>query len=576
MERVFERMNLKVRSDLETEFEKGEREYNERKRLLAEKQAQELAYHQEILDDPAVKALLDPDAPYLPGYKPPQISTPETDLVLPQYQGLLIDRNNSIISKPSDKDRIKRAGWKRVAYDDPMKFMEHLEYGHTICTGIFNKEDKDPKYIGQYRHTKKLWASTYMIFIDGDYFKGVDFDEDGNDENPDGIEPFIDLDILSKYPALEYCYAISESVSSMHKSKMPLHRRFRLLFVLESCLDNATKVSRFISWVHSKIPFACPDDRSPAQPVYGNKGGKPVVASKNIISAALVDEIVAEPELVEAVYQPQPINGDGPTTVRGPAKTNLQQPLARKSKPRRDGYLFERSALGAACKDKSFAESYMTKQGCTHANSDPDGFERYERSGGNTNSPSEWIKRGDEDGIYIVGSHSGNGLQRLMDGSDRRSLPYMIKQSYRQIPKYADIDSDILDWQIEVDIIKQYPGYDQGLRPKPYSLDDGDSPINVLSQSLDKVQLMCDNNWPLDSAFITDPVFLPYVRVRCTSEEVTVSLKEYITMRLFDQSWSDIFGKGNEFIKFNDTQNKYWAKINEFAYQCLQEVPSEE
>ena len=179
--------------------------------------------------------------------------------------GLLIKLNiRDAASKDAVKEKKLLRDWKPVRYT-PEKWIRQLAYGHAICLGTFN-----PDKNGIYRHKKELWQSGYMIFTDGDNFAGVDFDDEGEDEHLNGIDPWIDREELyNQFPSLKSkAFAVTESVSSMSPEKN--HRRYRIAFLFDEPITSREDFGKLLTALATEFRVIDPTDRAPSQPVFGN------------------------------------------------------------------------------------------------------------------------------------------------------------------------------------------------------------------------------------------------------------------------------------------------------------------
>ena len=173
--------------------------------------------------------------------------------------------------------RIKDAASKSYANDhlfnwEPAdltaeQWIEKLTQGETIQPGTFK-----PNAQGKWTHTKSNWIETYFVMADADHIKGVEFDDNDNDKNPNGVDTFTDPHHLyTLYPTLkDKVYAVTQSVSSMSEAKQPLHRRFRLIFLFDQPIRSEQHFHAVLLAFAKQYPIIPATKRSPAQPVYGN------------------------------------------------------------------------------------------------------------------------------------------------------------------------------------------------------------------------------------------------------------------------------------------------------------------
>ena len=159
-----------------------------------------------------------------------------------------------------------------------------------------------------------------MIATDADQIKGIEFDNEGKDKTPDGVEAFTDPKrLLELYPALPTeAYAIGHSLSSL--SKPPPHIRCRIYFVLEHSIRSETDYKWLLSGLSTVYPIISAS-RQPAQPVYGNAGKRRIFKDDqvqelpqpfqtrifdNLLSAERISELIEigkQAELEQAATQ---------------------------------------------------------------------------------------------------------------------------------------------------------------------------------------------------------------------------------------------------------------------------------
>ena len=182
------------------------------------------------------------------------------------YNGIYIP-HHCVRDADSKKDASKTlTGWKPIELTAP-QWVEKLTLGQTIQPSTFK-----PRANGTYTHSIDTWTETYFICADADNIRTVEYNHDGTDKNASGIEPFTEpRQLFAIAPFLQdKVYAITESVSSMSYDKPPPHRRYRLIFLFDKPITTPEHY-HFILRVFSKdFPIIPPEERSPAQPVYGN------------------------------------------------------------------------------------------------------------------------------------------------------------------------------------------------------------------------------------------------------------------------------------------------------------------
>ena len=180
-----------------------------------------------------------------------------------KYPGLLID--TVVVKDAASKARATRSlrDWKCVVLT-AREWIEHLCAGHIIQPSSFT-----PTPDGTYTHAKEYWQWTHFVFADADHIRGVEFLSNGADKNPEGVEPFTDHAGLKQFPTLPFkVYAITESVSSMHK-KIP-HRRYRLIFLFDEPIRSEAHYHQILLSLAAAFAIIPPVTRSPAQPILGN------------------------------------------------------------------------------------------------------------------------------------------------------------------------------------------------------------------------------------------------------------------------------------------------------------------
>ena len=184
----------------------------------------------------------------------------------PKFAGLIIPSH-----RVQNTDTKKRAedtlfGYQFVSYTAP-EWIEQLENGRTIIPGAFS-----PKTDGTYTHAEKYWTSTIFILCDADHIKGVEFDDNGNDKFPNGIEPWTEDGQLSiKFPdLLKEAYAVGQSVSSMGDRFDKAHRRYRIIFHFDKPITCGKHYRQIELALAAKYPIIPPIARQPAQPTFGN------------------------------------------------------------------------------------------------------------------------------------------------------------------------------------------------------------------------------------------------------------------------------------------------------------------
>lgn len=180
-----------------------------------------------------------------------------------KYDGLLLDTHFVKDAESKARAAGSLSGWKYIALT-ARKWMAHLCAGHTIQPSAFVAAPD-----GRYTHNKDYWQYTHFVCADADNLKGIEFLPDGTDKNPNGIEPFVRHAGLEQFPTLpSKVYAVTESVSSMHKD--PPHRRYRLIFLFDEPITSEAHYHQVLLALAGEFPIIPSVERSPAQPVFGN------------------------------------------------------------------------------------------------------------------------------------------------------------------------------------------------------------------------------------------------------------------------------------------------------------------
>ena len=184
-----------------------------------------------------------------------------------KYPGLIIQRHRVVDLESKEQATKSLWGWKlqRVT---PAEWFDALSAGHTILFG-----DMSPTPEGKYTHGEGYWNRTWLIALDGDYFRGVSFHKKtGEDLHPEGLEPWTEQKGLSDlYPNIKAdIYAVSQSVSSMAEWYKTPHRRYRLIFCFDEPITSGDMYRHVANKLGEKYPIIAPDERQPAQPIFGN------------------------------------------------------------------------------------------------------------------------------------------------------------------------------------------------------------------------------------------------------------------------------------------------------------------
>ena len=206
--------------------------------------------------------------------------------------------------------------WEYLRDATPRDIIQYADAGRVFVPGQFVKCPEKKRF----RHTKATCQGTQVIACDADQIKGIEFDNEGKDKTPEGVEAFTDPKrLLELYPALpSEAYAIGHSLSSL--SKPPPHIRCRIYFVLEHEIRSETDYKWLLLGL-STVYKIISASRQPAQPVYGNAGKRRIFKDDqvqelpqpfqtrifdNLLSAERISELIdkgKQAELDEAAAQ---------------------------------------------------------------------------------------------------------------------------------------------------------------------------------------------------------------------------------------------------------------------------------
>ena len=183
-----------------------------------------------------------------------------------KYAGIYIE--NHTVQDAASKEAASKSlkNWRGVACSAE-DWVKKLEQGQTIQPSAFS-----PQSDGTFTHKKEFWNSTHFIACDADNIKGIEFLDNGEDKNPNGVEAWTEEKGLSKrFPTLtEVVYAVGQSVSSMSNDKPPHHRRYRLIFLFDEPITSEKHYHQILLTLANEFPIIPAVERSPAQPVFGN------------------------------------------------------------------------------------------------------------------------------------------------------------------------------------------------------------------------------------------------------------------------------------------------------------------
>ena len=174
-------------------------------------------------------------------------------------------------------------GWQYEARL-PQEWIRLLNQGRVIVPGAFEKTESETKGHYRYSHRKGGWRGASLIICDGDVIKGVEFDDEGNDKNPTGIEAFTDPQTLFELlPNLDKeAYAIGHSVNSLSTEKPPPHVRTRIAFLLETPITDEQDYTWLLQGLALIYPIISAG-RQPAQPVYGNAANRRTINDGKLV-----------------------------------------------------------------------------------------------------------------------------------------------------------------------------------------------------------------------------------------------------------------------------------------------------
>lgn len=345
------------------------------------------------------------------------------------YHGLLLHthRTKDAASKARSMNTLK--DWQYVQRT-AKEWITHLTEGHTIQPSVFI-----PTPDGKYIHTKDLWQSTHFVCCDADNLRGVEFLSDGTDKNPEGVQPFTSETGLSKlFPTLrEKVYAVTQSVSSMHKD--PPHRRYRLIFLFDEPITTEAHYHAILLALSKEFPIIPAVERSPAQPVFGNArdGYNQAAIPGNVLN--LSDYPIPEPET-----DPQ---HTGHQIENNATDDELAQLLTENKislDPRPRGGFFVQCPNSQQHTDgicnRTDAYVFVSDSGgyafhCSHASCQ-------------TTGKSTW--QAFKDGYNIKTSHrTRTAKQRLFVKSDAHHIKTDVLDTIREL-----IKNNVLDWLLKV------------------------------------------------------------------------------------------------------------------------------
>ena len=185
-------------------------------------------------------------------------------LLMPLREGIPVFRTDQ---DKANFNENKLWDWNYCEEATPRDIIQYADAGRVFVPGQFVKCPEKRRF----RHTKSTWQGTQLIAGDADQIKGIEFDNEGKDKTPKGVEAFTDPNKLFElYPQLkDEAYAIGHSLSSL--SKPPPHIRCRIYFVLEQPIREETDYKWLLLGLSTVYPIISAS-RQPAQPVYGNAG----------------------------------------------------------------------------------------------------------------------------------------------------------------------------------------------------------------------------------------------------------------------------------------------------------------
>lgn len=253
----------------------------------------------------------------------------------------------------ADFNENRLRGWEYCPDATPDDVIQYADAGRVFVAGQFARCSDTQRF----RHTKATWKGTMLIACDADQIKGIEFDDDGQDKTPLGVEAFVDPNRLFElYPTLpREAYAIGHSLSSL--SKPPPHIRCRIYFLLENEIRTETDYKWLLTGLSTVYPIISAS-RQPAQPVYGNAGKRRIFKDGqvqeldkpfstkifgNVLSAERISEIIEIGKQTELQSVKPPEHRQAPASVNT-TETTLTDWLSKHRIPilgERDGkYLF--------------------------------------------------------------------------------------------------------------------------------------------------------------------------------------------------------------------------------------------
>ena len=183
-----------------------------------------------------------------------------------KLNGMIIERHRVIDAESKQQAQDSFWGW---SYQQKTfsQWIHALESGQTITIANFETDKND-----KYRHKKDLWIGTRHILTDADNIRGIEFNDKGEDVNPNGLEPFESETGLSElYPDLKTkARGVGQSISSMSEKHFIPHRRYRIAFEFDKLIRTPEQYKHVLSKLAQQFPIITPTKRHPAQPIFGN------------------------------------------------------------------------------------------------------------------------------------------------------------------------------------------------------------------------------------------------------------------------------------------------------------------
>ena len=192
-------------------------------------------------------------------------------LLIPLRRGIPIFKTGAV-KKRFDENKLIE--WQYHPDATAHHIINYLDAGRIIVPGKFFVCPEKKRY----RHKKDTWQGSQMICTDADQIKGVEFNKDSKEQNPNGVEAFIDpKKLFELYPQIQdEAFAIGHSLNSLSAQKPPPHIRCRIHFLTAEAIASETDYKWLMLGLSADYPIVSAK-RQPAQPVYGNAGNRRIV-----------------------------------------------------------------------------------------------------------------------------------------------------------------------------------------------------------------------------------------------------------------------------------------------------------